>query len=195
MKRFKNWQIRGAIRIGLLAVYLAGTLGAVQAKNLGQAGPVYPIVETNVMQRQEPDQRRRPHKFAHLSLPVALAETKQYLDLSYTVPRDITDAEGKVLYPEGYRFNPLEHRRFRTMVVIDGSDAKQVDWAENLEEAADPMTRIVITRGDKTAVSRRFKRRVYRLHSQVAERYRIASVPAIVQQKGAVLAVTTIPVN
>ena len=111
------------------------------------------------------------------------------------MPQDITDAEGKVLYPKGYRFNPLEHRRFRTMIVIDGSDAKQVGWAENLEDAADPMTRIVITQGDKAAVSRRFKRRVYRLHPQVAERYRIASVPAIVKQKGAVLAVTTIPVN
>ena len=136
-----------------------------------------------------------PNTFAPLSLPTALVERKQYLDLSYTVPQDITDAEGKVLYPKGYRFNPLEHRRFRTMIVIDGSDAKQVGWAENLEDAADPMTRIVITRGDKTAVSRRFKRRVYRLHPQVAERYRIASVPAIVKQKGAVLAVTTIPVN
>ena len=193
MKRFKNWQIRGAIRIGLYLVCLAGTMDAVQAKNLGQAGPVYPIVETNVMHRQEPNQKRRSHAFAPLSLPISLAEKEQYLDLSYTVPQDIIDAEGKVLYPKGYRFNPLEHRRFRTMIVIDGSDAKQVGWVENLEETADPMTRIVITRGDKTAVSRRFKRRVYRLHPQVAERYRIASVPAIVKQKGAVLAVTTIP--
>lgn len=195
MKRFKNWPIKGAIRIGLLAGCLIGALAPAQAKNLGQAGPVYPIVETSIGQRQEPDQKRRSHTFSPLSLPISLAETSQYLDLSYTVPRDITDAEGKVLYSKGYRFNPLEHRRFRTMVVIDGSDAKQIDWAENLEDAADPMTRIVITRGDKTAVSRRFKRQVYRLHPQVAERYRIASVPAIVQQKGAVLAVTTIPVN
>ena len=195
MKRFKNWPTKGAIRIGLLTGFLIASVGAVQAKNLGQAGPVYPIVETSVRQRQEPNQNLRSHTFAPLSLPVSLAEKEQHLDLSYTVPRDITDAEGKVLFPKGYRFNPLEHRRFRTMIVIDGSDAKQVGWAENLEDAADPMTRIVITRGDKTAVSRRFKRQVYRLHPQVAERYRIASVPAIVKQKGAVLAVTTIPVN
>ena len=111
------------------------------------------------------------------------------------MPRDITDADGKVLYPKGYRFNPLEHRRFRTMVVINGSDAKQMDWADSLEDAADPMTRIVITQGDKAAVSLRFKRRVYRLHPQVAQRYRITSVPAIVKQKGAVLAVTAIPIH
>ncbi|MGA9535833.1 MAG: hypothetical protein WBR24_07975 [Desulfobacterales bacterium] len=195
MKRFKNWPIKGAIRIGLLAGYLVGTLGAVQAKNLGQAGPVYPIIETSVRQRQEPNQKRRSQSFAPLSLPPALVETEQFLDLSYTVPQDITDADGKVLYPKGYRFNPLEHRRFRTMVVINGSDAKQMDWADSLEDAADPMTRIVITQGDKAAVSLRFKRRVYRLHPQVAQRYRITSVPAIVKQKGAVLAVTAIPIH
>lgn len=195
MKRSKSWPIKGAIRLGMLAGCLTGALAPAQAKNLGQVGPVYPIMETNVMQHHEPNQERRSQSFAPLSLPTALVKRKQYLDLSYTVPQDITDAEGKVLYPKGYRFNPLEHRRFRTMIVIDGSDAKQVGWAENLEDAVDPMTRIVITQGDKTAVSRRFKRRVYRLHPQVAERYRIASVPAIVQQKGAVLAVTTIPIH
>ena len=70
MKRFKNWPIKGAIRIGLLAGYLVGTLGAVQAKNLGQAGPVYPIIETSVRQRQEPNQKRRSQSFAPLSLPL-----------------------------------------------------------------------------------------------------------------------------
>ena len=193
MRRFKNWPTKGAIRIILLAVYLAGTVGAVQAKNLGQAGPVYPIVETSVVKVQKSIQKRRSNILELLSMPTALVESEQYLDLSYTVPHDITDAEGNIIYPEGYRFNPLEHRRFRTMIVIDGSDAKQVDWAGNLENAADPMTRIVITQGDKAAVSKRFKRQVYRLHPQEAQRFRIKNVPTIVQQKGAVLAVKTIP--
>ena len=81
------------------------------------------------------------------------------------------------------------------MIVIDGSDESQLDWADNLEDAADPMTRIVITQGDIAAVSKRFKRRVYRLHPQVAQRFRIENVPTIVQQKGAILAVKAIPVD
>ena len=195
MRRSKKWPIKGAIRIGLLAGCLIGTLSVVQAKNLGQVGPVYAIIETSVAERQKPNQKHRLQSFEPMSLPTALTETEQYLDLSYTVPRDITDAEGNIIYPEGYRFNPLEHRRFRTMIVIDGSDESQVDWADNLEDAADPMTRIVITQGDIAAVSQRFKRRVYRLHPQVAQRFRIENVPTIVQQKGAVLAVKAIPVN
>jgi hypothetical protein len=70
-----------------------------------------------------------------------------------------------------------------------------MDWAHNLKDAADPMTRIVITQGDIAAVSKRFKRRVYRLHPQVAQRFRIENVPTIVQQKGAILAVKATPVN
>ena len=81
------------------------------------------------------------------------------------------------------------------MIVIDGSDESQVNWVDNFKDAADPMTRIVITQGDIAAVSKRFKRRVYRLHPQVAQRFRIENVPTIVQQKGAVLAVKAIPVN
>jgi conjugal transfer pilus assembly protein TraW len=170
-------------------------LSVVQAKNLGQVGPVYAIIETNVAKVKKPSQKHRFNTLEPLSLPTALAATEQYLDLSYTAPRDITDAEGNIIYPEGYRFNPLEHRRFRTMIVIDGSDESQVDWADNLEDAADPMTRIVITKGDIAALSQRFKRRIYRLHPQVAQRFRIENVPTIVQQKGAVLAVKVIPVN
>ena len=195
MRRSKNWPIKGAIRIGLMAGFLIATVGAVQAKDLGQAGLVYPIIETSVIERQKPNQKHRSQSFETMSLPTALTETEQHLDLSYTVPWDITDAEGNIIYPEGYRFNPLEHRRFRTMIVIDGSDENQVDWADKLEDVADPMTRIVITKGEIAAVSQRFKRRVYRLHRQVAQRFRIENVPTIVQQKGAVLAVKAIPVN
>jgi len=195
MRRSKKWPIKGAIRTGLLAGCLIGTLSVVQAKNLGQVGPVYAIIETSVIERQKPNQKQRSQSFNPISLPTALTETEQLLDLSYTVPWDITDAEGNIIYPEGYRFNPLEHRRFRTMIVIDGSDESQVDWADNLEDAADPMTRIVITKGDIAALSQRFKRRIYRLHPQVAQRFRIENVPTIVQQKGAVLAVKVIPVN
>jgi conjugal transfer pilus assembly protein TraW len=170
-------------------------MSVVQAKNLGQVGPVYAIIETSVVEVKKSSQKRRFNTRKPLSLPTALAERKLYLDLSYTVPQDITDADGNIIYAEGYRFNPLEHRRFRTMIVIDGSDESQVDWANNLEDAADPMTRIVITQGDIAALSQQFKRRVYRLHPQVAQRFRIDNVPTIVQQKGAVIAVETIPLN
>jgi hypothetical protein len=81
------------------------------------------------------------------------------------------------------------------MLVINGSDARQVDWLDNLDDAADPMTRIVITQGGTAGLSQRYQRRVYRLHPQAAKRFRIDSVPTIVQQKGAVLAVTTKPVD
>jgi conjugal transfer pilus assembly protein TraW len=194
MKRSRKWPIKGAIRIGLVVLCLIGISSTVQSKNLGQVGPVYPIVEKAV-DFEKLSQKRREETYKPLSLPNSLAERQQYLDLTYTVPRDITDAQGKIVYPKGYRYNPLAHRRFRTMLVIDGSDPRQVDWLDKLDVVADPMTRIVITQGDTGGLSQRFERRVYRLHPQAAKRFRIDSVPTIVQQKGAVLAVTTKPVD
>ena len=81
------------------------------------------------------------------------------------------------------------------MIVIDGTDARQLEWAATVKGVDDPMTRIVITEGDKAKVSARFNRQAYRLHPQVAQRYRITSVPTIIQQKGATLAVTAIPIH
>ncbi|BBO83249.1 hypothetical protein DSCO28_38150 [Desulfosarcina ovata subsp. sediminis] len=194
MKRFKNSPVKGVIEIGVLVLCLFMNIGNVQAKDLGRVGPVYPIIEkTVVLSKNSQAQRDKPP--TPLTLPVASVETKHFLDLTYTVPWDITDAEGNIVYTKGYRYNPLKHRRFRTMIIIDASEPDQLDWVDHAEDAADPMTRIVITRGDLAAVSRRFNRHVYRLHPQVAKRFGIESVPTIVQQKGAILAVTSTPVH
>jgi conjugal transfer pilus assembly protein TraW len=194
MKRLKSSPVKGVIEIGILVLCLFMNEDYVHARDLGRVGPVYPILEKSVALSKS-SQAQRDKTPTPLMLPAATVETEQFLDLTYTVPWDITDAEGNIVYPKGYRYNPLTNRRFRTMIIIDGSKPKQLDWADHVEGSADPMTRIVITRGDLAAVSRRFKRRVYRLHPQVAERFGIETIPTTVQQKGAVLAVTSTPVH
>jgi conjugal transfer pilus assembly protein TraW len=194
MRRFEGSPVKGVIEMGFLVFCLFMSKGDVQARNLGSVGPVYPIVEKSVALPKSSNDSR-PNPLGPMTLPTTSVETEQFLDLTYTVPWDITDAEGNIVYPKGYRYNPLTHRRFRTMIVIDGSMPKQLDWADHVEGAADPMTRIVITRGDLAAVSRRFNRHVYRLHPQVAKRFGIETVPTIIQQKGEVLAVTSTPVH
>ncbi|GAB6908813.1 hypothetical protein DESC_920044 [Desulfosarcina cetonica] len=194
MKRFKSSPVKGVIEIGVLILCLFMNEGDLQAKNLGRVGPVYPIIEKSVAFSRN-SQAQRDKSPTPMTLRTASVEVEQFLDLTYTVPWDITDAEGTIVYPKGYRYNPLTNRRFRTMIVIDGSEPDQLDWVDHVESAADPMTRIVITQGDLAAVSRRFNRRVYRLHPQVAQRFGIETVPTIIQQKGAVLAVTSTPVH
>ncbi len=194
MKRFKSSPIKGVFSIGVLVICLVVIEMDVQAKNLGRVGPVYPIVEKAVTPDQDSSDHR-PQPPYPMSLPVALAETQEFLDLTYTVPWDIADAKGNIVYPKGYRYNPLAHRRFRTMIVIDGSEPNQIDWALHLEQTSDPMTRVVITQGNPKDVSQRFNRRVYRLHPKLAQRFGIKNVPTIVQQKGEILAVTSKPVH
>ena len=195
MRRSKSWPINAGISICLMMGW--GMVGETptHARDLGQVGDVYPIVEKSARERNRQHTLSNNGQPAHVELPVTVTHGEHYLDLSYTVPRDITDDKGNILYPKGYRFNPLAHRRFRPMIVIDGTDTRQLNWAATVEAVGNPMTRIVITNGNKAEVSRYFKRRVYRLHPQVARRYRITSVPTIIQQKGATLAVRSIPVD
>jgi conjugal transfer pilus assembly protein TraW len=194
MKQFKRSPVKGVIEIGFLLLCLFMSQGDLQARDLGCVGPVYPIIEKSVALSKN-SQAHRDKAPTPLTLPAASVETKHFLDLTYTVPWDIADTEGNIVYPKGYRYNPLKHRRFRTMIIIDASEPGQLDWVDHAEDVADPMTRIVITQGDLADVSRRVNRHVYRLHPQVAKRFGIESVPTIVQQKGAVLAVTSTPVH
>jgi len=194
MKPSKYWRISAAINIALLTSLLAGTPGGVNAKDLGRVGRVYTIVETTLCGNRETAHERPPQN-NRIALPATTRAGEQFLDLSYIVPRDISDAEGNVLFSKGYRFNPLQHRRFRTMIVINGADQRQAQWAAGLEASADVMTRIVITEGEKANLAGRFRQSVYYLHPQVAERYRITSVPTIIRQKGDYLEVAAIHID
>jgi hypothetical protein len=62
-------------------------------------------------------------------LPRARVSRRFAVDMTFTLEQELRDEEGRVLYPKGYTFNPLEYVSLSGgLVVIDGSDAEQVAW-------------------------------------------------------------------
>jgi conjugal transfer pilus assembly protein TraW len=113
----------------------------------------------------------------------ALEDTTRIVDISYTVPFDIADENGKVLIPKGYVYNPLAKINMTSLIVIDGENEEHIQWARQKQKEL-KRAKILISRGSFMRVMREKKLRVYHLDDRIMERMQIHAVPCIVVQKG-----------
>ena len=88
---------------------------------------------------------------------------------------DVTDAEGRVIYPRGFQFNVLNHvfLPYR-IVVIDPSDSS---WAA---EILRPTDMVILTGGDFREVSESLDRSTFILDDKTRRRLGVEAVPSIV---------------
>lgn len=106
----------------------------------------------------------------------------------YVVPFDVPDGRGGVLYPKGFRFNPLKHVSLvggGDLIVIDDSDAS-LAWL-----ASRAMPRWLLVAGDARRVSTATGQPAYALSSVHAARLGLTSVPSVVTQEATRLRIET----
>lgn len=129
------------------------------------------------------------------TLPKAARNSTRLVDMSYTLEMDVPNAQGGVLYPEGYTFNPLEYVPFTgILVVIDPTDPDQENWFIQSEYAENLHTRLLITNGKHMDVAKRLERPVFYLSMIIAQRLDLKAVPSIVMQKDKFMEVKEIDV-
>ncbi|MEO0452317.1 MAG: type-F conjugative transfer system protein TraW, partial [Pseudomonadota bacterium] len=69
-------------------------------------------------------------------------------DPSWTSPEDIRDTEGRLVIAAGQTVNPLDAVRMRTpLLLIDGDQAPQVDWAVRQSELSPWGVKIILVNG------------------------------------------------
>lgn len=184
---------------------------AAVAKDYGQQGAVFPVIETDMlemieakllaakasgkmaaMQRQfvaSTEARvRRPTPvggIVHTSAPRAWN-----YDPSITVGQDIRDAAGRLIIARGTRVNPLDHvTMHERLVFIDGDDMAEVRWALGTTTALD--AKIILTSGAPIALMDATRRRIFFDQSAtLTTKFGIRHVPAVVAQAGKLLRVT-----
>ena len=134
-------------------------------------------------------------------LPAAL-ESRQYrVDLSYTVPQDVVDLHGNVIYPSGYRLNPLQVMAEQGMtypfmlMVINGERKVERDWFV-ASQFNNPRVKLLVTDGYPYKLATELHRPVYQLSEIVKERFQLQETPSLVfwPLKSDFLAVRTIPI-
>lgn len=200
-----------AVASCLCAAALLTGAGRGEARDFGQLGQTFPIVEADLLSTIEARLQRaqasgemdrvnaafakrveakvrRPPGVPGIS-PAQQARTWDY-DPTITLERAISDHKGQVIAQAGQKINPLDFVSMRqSLVFVDGDDAAQVDWAT--KRFTDLNAKIIFVSGSPidmmTARRRRF---FFDQEGRLTTKFGIRHTPAIVSQTGKLLRVS-----
>jgi conjugal transfer pilus assembly protein TraW len=182
----------------------------VQARDFGQMGETFPIIEQDLlatietrlkhlessgklaaleaqMRQQAISSVRRPKPVDGLS--AATRKRAWLFDPSTVVENDITDAKGNMIAARGQRVNPMTFVKLtQDLVFIDGRDKAQVDWA--VAGWVPLKAKIILVDGSPFDLMKPYQRRFYfDQGGQLVARFGIRHTPAIVTSAGDMLSI------
>ena len=185
------------------------------AKDYGQVGTVFPLLEPDMLRMIELKLRtlqangqldamnqrlrtrteakvRRPDPVAGIEL--ATRARTWLFDPSIVIDHDIRDHKGNLISAAGTRVNPLDYVVVTTpLVFIDGDDEAQLAWAL---KRFDTKARLIMVKGAPLEAMTRHQRRFYFDQAgRLTAKFGITHVPAVVEQAGRVMRVTETPVK
>jgi conjugal transfer pilus assembly protein TraW len=182
-----------------LSLTIALVVGAAASLPESPLGATYAIVEPDALTEIETASKGKSVTLSDFgdsdrwsatrSAPLPIAERDSIRDVIpfFTLPFDIPDKDGHVLYRKGFTFNPLEHLKLSNALLIVRPE--QLDWALGAAASTDM---ILLAGGNALKASEARRRPVYLLEPKLAERLKIAAAPSRVWQEGAVLKVQEI---
>lgn len=162
-------------------------------------GTVYPIVEpdaleeimSNAEKMQSNPLMNKPQKdwsaLKPYPLPIAERNRMRAHIPWYIVPEAIKDPKGKVVYPKGYKFNPLLYTRIPNRLVVASEQTLPL-----IESQLRPTDQLILCHGDFFGVGERLSRPTFILQRQLKERLGLTHQPVIVEQVGEKLLITEI---
>jgi len=144
-----------------------------------------------IMQRVEEEKEKAKEKIKNyqpkglIALEPAQKDRVFYPDMSYTLDKDIADAEGKIIYPKGFTFNPLEYTKLNYgIIVINGKNRKEVEWFKNSKYANTIAYRLFITDGSYYDLIKELNQQVFYCLPEITQRFKLEHTPSIVVQNG-----------
>jgi conjugal transfer pilus assembly protein TraW len=190
------------IALGMLA-----SAANVRATDLGTLGPTYEIREPhllNFIEQRLRDKERsgelqrltkeaqargvdavtRPQPVPNLR-PTETARTF-YFDPTFTLDRNIVDAQGRLLFAAGTRKNPLEVVSLsKRLLFFDARDRRQVTRASDLMARYSGKVKPILTGGSYLDLMKAWRVPVYYdQQGTLTQRFGIRQVPALVSQEG-----------
>ena len=186
--------------IGALMLALACHEPAMAATST--IGRTWPIAEPDAMAEIEARAAKAPSLASRLSprsswsalqaAPLAQARVDRVRSLVpfYTVEEDIRLPDGRLLYPKGFTFNPLDYVSLPQRLVI--VHPRDLGWALKQARFTDF---ILLTAGDALDLSERSGRPLFILEERVKERLGLTVAPVIVAQQGKKLVLTEYALN
>ncbi|MCW5663644.1 MAG: type-F conjugative transfer system protein TraW [Piscinibacter sp.] len=191
----------------LLVAALLAVGGRASAVDLGTLGPTYEIAEPHLLafieqrlrekersgelQRLAEAARARGIDTVRQPPPVEGLRTTErprtfYVDPSFTLDRNITDSQGRLMFAAGTRKNPLEVVSLsRHLLFFDARDPRQVKHARELSGRYAGRIKPILTGGSYLDLMKAWRVPVYYDQAgTLTRRFGIRQVPALVSQDG-----------
>lgn len=125
-------------------------------------------------------------------LPHTLENKKYKVSLVHTVEFDVRDANGEILYPEGFQFNPLDYMSLPyKMVFIDGDERNHIEWAKKIIQETD-FVQLLVVNGSAFDLIKELDRKVFFAGHRITDKLNIRHVPSVAYQEGNELTVENI---
>lgn len=182
-----------------------------EARDYGQAGQAFPIIEpdllatietrlhraeasgelarmNDVFAKRVEARVRRPNPVAGIT-PARTARSWDY-DPTALIERDIRDQKGNLIAAAGQRINPLDFVAIRQdLVFIDGDSAAELAWATS--RYTDLKAKIIFVSGSPIEQMTAKKRRFYfDQEGKLTSTFGIEHTPAVVSQAGKLMRVS-----
>jgi conjugal transfer pilus assembly protein TraW len=126
----------------------------------------------------------KPRDLTKNILP-ATKDAIRYPDPSYTTQFDVKDNNGKILYPKGYKFNPLQYVTLTDKyVVFDYTRQEQIDWIIKNNLHRDITVRLILVDGKVFDAMKFFKREVFYSNDIILQRFDVKVTPSVIVQEG-----------
>jgi len=108
------------------------------------------------------------------------------ITLTYTLPFDIKDANGRVIYPKGFKFNPAKYVKLSyEIVVLNAANKKEVEWFFKSKYSKNPlMYRVFLTGGNWYYFQKKYKYPVYYCLPQIEKKFKLRHTISIIKQIG-----------
>jgi len=108
------------------------------------------------------------------------------ITLKYTLPFDIRDASGRIIYPKGFTFNPADYVRLSyQIVVLNAANKKEVEWFFKSKYSKNPiMYRVFLTGGNWYYFQKKYHHQVYYCLPQIEKRFKLRHTISIIKQIG-----------
>ena len=202
----------------LASLPAAGLPSGTSAKDLGVRGATWPVAELDLLEqvelqllemqrsgelaRLETQARERARQKLEEPDPVpgiapATRERTRLFDPAIVVERDIRTPDGALIAAAGTRIDPLARMMLaRDLLFVDGRRDAEIVWALAREIETGRPSKIVLLAGRPLDLMRRYRRPFFfDTGGRLAARFGLRFTPASVEQAGALLRISEIPVE
>lgn len=116
-------------------------------------------------------------------LPIATQDKSYYHTPIAVLPFEVKDQDGKILYPQGFKFNPLKYISLANELIVLGS-ANHLQRVSRLSDVVSLDDTLLISNMDTRVFIQQTGKHAFLLTQEAAKRLGIKRVPAVISQQG-----------